>query len=51
VYIKHWIPALADVPSKVLHKPGHQQLLDAGYPEPMVDLAEARERCLAAFRG
>lgn len=50
-FIKQWIPSLAAVPSKVLHKPGHQQLLDVGYPEPMVDMAEARERCLAAFRG
>jgi deoxyribodipyrimidine photo-lyase len=50
-YIKRWVPELAELPPKVIHQPGaaHAQLRQ-GYPAPMVDHAEARIRCLTAFR-
>ncbi|MCU1716361.1 deoxyribodipyrimidine photo-lyase [Pseudomonas sp. 5P_3.1_Bac2] len=51
-FIKHWLPELAHLPPKVLHNP---KLLAASkergeYPAPMVDLAESRQRALAAFK-
>ena len=42
---------VAQVPAAALLRPGHPQLLAAGYPAPMVDLKAARERVLQAFRG
>lgn len=49
-FIRRYIPELKSVPAKALHKPGCPELLEAGYPAPMVDLKVAREACLAAFK-
>lgn len=49
-FIKRFIPALKELPGKIIHKPGHPDLLKTGYPKPMVDLKLAKDRCLAAFK-
>jgi deoxyribodipyrimidine photo-lyase len=57
-YVRRWIPELADLPDKWLHKPWEADsaiLADAGitlgdtYPEPMVELKASRDRALEAF--
>ncbi len=52
-WVRHWIPELADVPSTHVHAPWElaagMRLGDA-YPSPIVDLAAARERAIAAFK-
>ncbi len=49
-YIRKWVPELRDVPAPALHKvPEQGRSLAPGYPPPMVDHAEARERCLEMF--
>lgn len=47
-YIRTWLPELRDVPAKDLARPPERPLV-RGYPLPMVDHAEARERALAMF--
>ena len=49
-FIKHYVPELRPIDAKIIHQPGHPQLLATGYPPPMVDLAEAKQRCLDAFK-
>ena len=46
---KYWLPELADLPAKIIHQPGHPQLLLKGYPEPMVNIPMARQRVMSAF--
>ena len=57
-YAKHWIPPLANLPSKYVFKPWEapasmleENGIDLGenYPEPCVDHSEARARALAAL--
>ncbi|MEQ8935162.1 MAG: deoxyribodipyrimidine photo-lyase, partial [Amphiplicatus sp.] len=57
-YVKRWIPELADMPKKYVHKPWRAPedvLEEAGvtlgetYPKPIVDHAVARRRALEAF--
>jgi deoxyribodipyrimidine photo-lyase len=58
-YVRHWVPELADVPTKYIHNPWEmpEQIqsqigvhLGIDYPHPMVDHAYARERTLEAYR-
>ncbi len=57
-YVRRWVPALADVPSNVIHKPweaGSAELKRAGvvlgkdYPYPVVPVQEGRDRALKAY--
>jgi deoxyribodipyrimidine photo-lyase len=51
LYIKTWLPELRDIAPEKLHRPPAPGLSVAnGYPPPMVDHAEARERTLDLFR-
>jgi deoxyribodipyrimidine photo-lyase len=59
LYVRHYVPELAELPDKHLHAPWEAPdnvLADAGvvlgetYPEPVVDLKASRERALAAFK-
>ena len=54
-YVRHWLPELAALPDKYLHRPwelSDSQLLSHGvqpgisYPRPIVDLAHSRQRAL-----
>ncbi|MBS0581765.1 MAG: deoxyribodipyrimidine photo-lyase [Proteobacteria bacterium] len=51
VYLRRWLPELADVPTRVLHEPWADPacLRRTGYPSPMVDLAASRQAALAAY--
>ena len=45
VYIKRWVPELADVPSRDIHQPNTET-----YIEPIVDYAKQKTRVLAAYK-
>lgn len=58
-YIRRWVPELASLDKGLIHEPaaaGPLELAAAGvvlgdtYPAPIVDHAEARERCLATYK-
>ena len=49
-YVRSFVPELADIPAKFIHKPWAAPRPPAHYPTPIVDLAEGPERALAAFR-
>ena len=49
-YIRRWVPELADVEPAHIHEPARAPSPPPGYPSPMVDHAEARERTLARYR-
>ncbi|MGQ9490080.1 MAG: cryptochrome/photolyase family protein [Anaerolineae bacterium] len=59
VYVRRWVPELANVPLKYLHEPWTMPLSEQSkvgcrigrdYPLPIVDHALARERTLRAYR-
>jgi deoxyribodipyrimidine photo-lyase len=51
IYIKRWIPELAEVhPSRFMEPPKDGQPLAKGYPLPCVDHKTERERTLAIFK-
>ena len=52
LYLRRWLPELADVPIALLHEPWKDPALlkRSGYAAPMVDLAISRQDALAAYR-
>jgi deoxyribodipyrimidine photo-lyase len=52
-YVRRWIPELADVPARWVHKPweapADAKPAQDTYPEPIVDLATSRKEALAAL--
>ena len=50
VYVRRWLPELADLPDRFVHKPWQAPQPPRNYPAPIVDHAVARARALAAFR-
>ncbi len=57
-YVRRWVPELQALPDKWIHQPWEapQQVLEQAevvlgktYPEPMVDLAQSRQRALAIW--
>jgi deoxyribodipyrimidine photo-lyase len=53
-YIRRWVPELRDVVGKAIHDPygrgAAKQVEKAGYPRPIVDHKECRERALARYK-
>jgi deoxyribodipyrimidine photo-lyase len=48
-YVRRWVPELASVPPKWIHRPWEGPSAPRGYPAPMVNHEEARARALAAL--
>jgi len=58
-YVRKWVPELAHIPKKFLHKPAEAPaevlqeagvILDQNYPSPMVDLKQSRQVALDAYK-
>ena len=49
-YVRRFVPELADVPDKFIHRPWEAPSPPRGYPAPIVDLGTGRDRAMAAFR-
>ncbi len=52
IYLKRWLPELAQAPRELLQQPWKDPSLLArsGYPAPMLDLAQSRQEALAAYQ-
>lgn len=50
-YIRQYVPELVRINGKSIHQPTSEQRRDAGYPDAIIELRDARQRCIAAFRG
>lgn len=53
-YIRHWVEELKDVQGAAIHDPFHRlgesEFKKLGYPEPIIDHKEGRERALRRFK-
>lgn len=49
-YLRRYLPELAGLDAKAIHEPWKAGVELTGYPEPLVDLPESRERALAAYQ-
>ena len=53
-YIRHWVPELRDVEGAAIHDPYGRGAENAaeknGYPRPIVDHSESRERALESYK-
>ncbi len=49
LYVKKWVPELADVPAVSVHAPLEMAVPPAGYPAPIIELSVGRNRALAAY--
>ena len=52
IYLKRWLPELADAPLDLLHEPWKDRslLTRSGYPAPMIDLPASRQAALTAYQ-
>jgi len=52
IYLRRWLPELAEAPTALLHEPWKDPALlkRSGYPAPMVDLGASRAEALAAYQ-
>ncbi len=50
-FLRRWLPELAAAPLALLHEPWKDEALlkRSGYPAPMVDLGQSRQRALDAY--
>ena len=50
-YLRRWLPELEDADAGSLHEPWKDPglLRRSGYPAPMVDLAQSRQKALDAY--
>ena len=48
-FLREWLPELAHLDDKAIHDPSPLERAAAGYPAPIVDLAQSRLRALEAF--
>ncbi|CAO1635711.1 unnamed protein product [Sympodiomycopsis kandeliae] len=53
-YIRHWVPELKDVQGNAIHDPfhrlGEKEFQKLGYPKPIIEHKEGRERALRRFK-
>ena len=49
-YVRRWIPELASLPDEAIHEPWRASQPPDGYPKPILDHAQARQRTLARYR-
>ena len=49
-YVRRWLPELAAVPDDLIHEPWRAGSGASGYPRPVVDHRQARERTLARYQ-
>jgi deoxyribodipyrimidine photo-lyase len=49
-YVRRWVPELAGLPGKAVHRPWKAASPPRGYPPPMIDLDAGRERFLRTAR-
>jgi len=49
-YVRRWVPELAGLKGKAVHRPWKAASPPADYPSPMIDLDEGRERFLSTAR-
>ncbi|MCX7684683.1 MAG: DNA photolyase family protein [Acetobacteraceae bacterium] len=48
-YVRRWVPEVAALPDRFVHRPWEAPSPPPGYPKPVVEHAAARARALAAF--
>lgn len=50
IFIKRFVPELADLPAKQIHNPPTEMREQCGYPQPVVDYKQARKEAIATFK-